>query len=245
MTMPNALILGATSDMATAIARRFAFQDYSITLAARNPAKMAALESDLRIRYRVQVHKAVFDATDLASHASFYESLPVKPDVVFCVFGFLGDQKTAERDWRACEQILVSNFVGAVSILNIVANDMEDRGRGVMVGITSVAGERGRQSNYLYGSAKAAFTAYLSGLRNRLFRRGVHVLTVKPGFVRTRMLDGMVTPAFLTSEPSQVADDIYNAVTRRRNVIYTSGIWRPVMCLIRNIPEPIFKKMKL
>jgi decaprenylphospho-beta-D-erythro-pentofuranosid-2-ulose 2-reductase len=241
----NVLILGATSDMALALARKFATQGYAITLAARNIERLKATQSDIQIRQNVPVEIVRFDAQEVNNHQVFYSGLKMKPDVVICVFGLLGDQLKAQADWSACQDILVSNYIGAVSILNIVANDMESRGNGVIVGISSVAGERGRQSNYLYGSAKAGFTAYLSGLRNRLCKSGVHVLTVKPGFVRTRMIENIKTPEPLTALPSQVANDIYDAVIKRKNVIYTKSIWRPVMYVIKTIPESIFKKLKL
>jgi decaprenylphospho-beta-D-erythro-pentofuranosid-2-ulose 2-reductase len=241
----HALILGATSDMALAITRKFGSLGYSFTLAARSIDKLKALQSDVQIRYRVDVDIAKFDALDLSSHQRFYDQLPIKPDVVFCVFGLLGDQSKAQQDWKACEEILISNYIGAVSILNIVANDMELRGNGAIVGISSVAGERGRQSNYFYGSAKAGFTAYLSGLRNRLYKKGVHVMTVKPGFVKTRMLENMQTPGPLTALPSEVADDIYQGLMKKRDAIYTKSVWRPVMYVIKSIPEPIFKKLSL
>jgi decaprenylphospho-beta-D-erythro-pentofuranosid-2-ulose 2-reductase len=241
----NVLILGATSDMALALARKFATQGYAITLAARNIERLKATQSDIQIRQNVPVEIVRFDAQEVNNHPAFYSGLKVKPDIVICVFGLLGDQLKAQADWNACQDILVSNYLGAVSILNIVANDMESRGSGVIVGISSVAGERGRQSNYLYGSAKAGFTAYLSGLRNRLCKSAVHVLTVKPGFVRTRMIENIKTPEPLTALPSQVANDIYDAVVKRKNVIYTKSIWRPVMYVIKTIPESIFKKLKL
>lgn len=241
----NALILGATSDMALAIARKFGSHGYTLTLAGRNLEKLKIIKADIEIRQHATVDVAVFDAANVSSHQSFYDQLPVKPDIVFCVFGLLGDQMKAQYDWKTCEEILVSNYVGAVSILNIIANDMETKKEGTIVGISSVAGERGRQSNYLYGSAKAGFTAYLSGLRNRLCKHGVHVLTVKPGFVKTKMLDGMKTPGPLTAQPKDVAEDIYNAVQTKKNTIYTRGVWRLVMYTIKSIPEPIFKKLKL
>lgn len=241
----NVLILGATSDMALAIARKFGSHGFSITLAARNLEKLKAIQADIRIRQGVQVEIAFFDALEIQDHPAFYHNLAIKPDIVICVFGLLGDQQKAERDWESCEEILLSNYVGAVSILNVVANDMEQRRHGVIVGISSVAGERGRQSNYFYGSAKAGFSAYLSGLRNRLFKSGVHVVTVKPGFVKTRMIENLKTPGPLTAQPKEVANDIYEAVTKKKNVIYTKGIWRTVMYVIKTIPEPLFKKLKL
>lgn len=241
----NVLILGATSDIAVALARKFASEGFSITLAGRNLDRLRAIEGDLKIRYGGHVNSAAFDALHFQGHSAFYHALPEKPDIVVCVFGVLGDQLYAQSDWQECERILTSNYVGAVSILNIVANDFEQRRRGTIVGISSVAGERGRQSNYLYGSAKAGFTAYLSGLRNRLFKSGVHVLTVKPGFVRTRMIENIRTPGPVTAAPKQVANQIFEAVRKRTNVIYVLPVWGVIMRVIRNIPEGVFKKLKL
>ncbi len=241
----NVLILGATSDMAVAIARKFASEGYAITLAARNMERLADIEADLKVRYNALVNRVAFDALDFRSHAEFLNGLPDRPDIVICVFGLLGDQVEAQVDWNASEQILFSNYVGAVSILNLVANDFERRRKGVIVGISSVAGERGRQSNYLYGSAKAGFTAYLAGLRNRLFHHGVHVLTVKPGFVKTRMIENMTTPAALTASTRQVADRVFAAVRRRRDSIYVLPVWGAIMWTIRNIPERVFKRLKM
>ena len=132
-----------------------------------------------------------------------------------------------------------------MSLFNIIANDFEKRKSGFIVGISSVAGDRGRKSNYLYGSAKAAFTAYLSGLRNRLYDAQVHVMTVKPGFVATKMTEDMDLPEKLTAQPDEVADDIYNAQQKNKNVFYTKWIWRWVMLIIRSIPEWKFKGMNI
>ena len=241
----NVLILGATSDMAVAIARQLAVEGYSITLAGRSTERLSALEGDLRVRHKAQVNSAYFDALDYSSHQAFYDALVEKPDIVICVFGMLGEQRVAESDWQHCQDIIHSNYTGAVSILNIIANDFARRKSGVIVGISSVAGERGRQSNYIYGSAKAAFTAYLSGLRNRLFRHGVHVLTVKPGFVKTKMIENLSTPAILTASPKTVATRISRAITRKKNTLYVLSVWSLIMLVIRLIPETIFKRLKL
>jgi short-subunit dehydrogenase len=138
-----------------------------------------------------------------------------------------------------------TNYTGAVSILNVVSRYYEQQKEGVIVGISSVAGERGRQSNYIYGSAKAGFTAYLSGLRNRMFREGVHVLSVQPGFVYTRMTENLKLPALLTAKPEDVGAAVYSAVEKKKNIIYVKWFWRWIMLIITSIPEFIFKKLKL
>lgn len=243
--MPTVLILGAGSDIAVAIARKFAAAGYDIQLAARNPDKLTALQSDLSIRFSVSATSHAFDAEAPDRHAAFFDGLPVKPDITICVFGYLGNQQLAETDWKECQRILMVNYTGAVSILNVVAAYYVSQGKGAIVGISSVAGERGRMSNYFYGSAKAGFTAYLSGLRNRLYHKGVHVLSVQPGFVYTRMTEGMPLPKPLTATPELVAQAVYKAALAKKNVIFVKGWWKWIMLIIRNIPESIFKKMKL
>lgn len=243
--MPTILLLGAASDMAIALSRKFASAGYGVQLAARNVERLRPLQSDLSIRYNAPCSLHEFDAEQPGGHREFFTALTPLPDVTISVFGYLGDQQLAQSDWQECGKIISVNYTGAISILNIAAETYAAQGRGVIVGISSVAGERGRQSNYFYGSAKAGFTAYLSGLRNRLFRRGVYVLTVKPGFVYTRMTENMPLPPMLTATPEQVAEDIFRAVQKKKNVIYTKWFWRWIMLLIRNIPENIFKKMKL
>jgi len=243
--MPTALILGAGSDMAVAIARQYAGGKYDLQLAARNVDSLYPLQQDLQIRYHIKVESYAFDATDFDSHAAFYAGLPVKPDITICVFGYLGEQVKAQSNWSEAARIIHTNFTGAVSILNIVADDYAATGAGTIVGISSVAGERGRQSNYIYGSSKAGFTTYLSGLRNRLFHKGVHVLTVKPGFVYTRMTEHLKMPPLLTAQPDAVAKDVYKAAAKKKNVLYTKWFWRYIMLIIKSIPEGIFKKLKL
>lgn len=241
----HVLILGATSDVALALAAKLAAEKYYLTLAGRDEQRLTVIARDLEIRYQVPVNIALFDALDFKSHELFYQSLQVRPDIAICVFGFLGDQVRGQSDWKECATILDSNYTGAVSVLNVIANDFESRKTGLIVGISSVAGDRGRQSNYLYGSAKAGFTAYLSGLRNRLFKSGVHVLTVKPGFMKTRMIEGMKTPAPLTASPDRVAGIVYQAMKKSKNEIYVLPVWWLIMSVIRAIPEGIFKKLKL
>jgi decaprenylphospho-beta-D-erythro-pentofuranosid-2-ulose 2-reductase len=231
--------------MAVAIARRFAAAGYAIQLAARNSGRLRPLQSDLSIRHDVACSIHEFDAAKPATHAAFLASLPQRPDITISVFGYLGDQVLAESDWTECERILQVNYIGAVSILNLVANEYAARGSGTIAGISSVAGERGRQSNYFYGSAKAGFTAYLSGLRNRLFHKQVHVLTVQPGFVYTKMTENMPLPGLLTATPDIVAGVVYQAILKKKNVVYVKWFWRWIMLVIKSIPEFLFKKLKL
>ncbi len=239
------LILGATSDIAIALARNFASQGHQLQLAARSTEALLPLKSDIEIRHQTLVEIIKFDVLDFDSHYDFYNKLRPKPDISVLVFGYLGDHAKALSYWSESKKILDTNYVGAVSVLNVIANDYEQRRTGMIVGISSVAGERGRMSNYLYGSAKAGLTAYLSGLRNRLFHAGVHVLTVKPGFVRTKMTEGLKLPAPVTTDPHVVATKIVKAIKRKKNNIYVLPIWSLIMMVIRYIPESIFKKMKL
>lgn len=243
--MPTALLLGAASDMAIAIAEEFASHGYHIQLAARNVNRLLPLQSDLAIKYssRVSIHE--FDALAFDTHQSFFDELNPKPDVTICVFGYLGENEKAVKDWQQASKIIHTNYTGAVSVLNTVAMYYADQGKGVIAGIASVAGERGRQSNYLYGSAKAGFTAYLSGLRNSLYHRGVHVVTVQPGFVYTKMTEDLKLPAMLTAKPEEVAQAVYKAVVKKKNVVYVKWFWKPIMTVIKTIPEFMFKKLKL
>jgi short-subunit dehydrogenase len=245
MYMASVLLLGAGSDIAQATARKFAEDGYDIYLAGRNMEQLAELGTDLQIRYRIHAAVFPFDATQYTLHADFYRQLPQTPDITICVFGYLGSQEKALNSWQEAAHIAQTNYLGAMSILNIVAEDYIARKRGTIIGISSVAGERGRQSNYIYGSAKAGFTAYLSGLRNRLYQHGIHVITVLPGFVYTRMTSELPLPPLLTARPAQVAAAIKKAVDKKRNIVYVKWMWRWIMLSIKLIPEGMFKKMQL
>ncbi len=240
------LIAGANSDIAEALARKFATQEKAeLYLASRDMERLEKKGRDMNLRYGVNVTALYLDITDYKSHSTFYNALNPKPDVVVAAFGYLGDQLTAQADFGEARAIIEVNYAGAVSLLEIVAADFEARGAGRIIGIGSVAGERGRQSNYIYGSAKAGFKTYLAGLRNRLTKSGGHVLTVLPGFVRTKMTEGLNLPEKLMGEPEQVADDIYRSFKRGGNVLYTPWFWCWIMMIIRSIPEFIFKRMSM
>lgn len=245
MTKSPVLILGARSDIARAVAHKFASLGHAIQLAARNADTLHTDKTDMELRYRVPVSLYEFDVLETEQHASFIDGLPELPSIAVCAVGFMGNQLESEQDTAAAVRVMRSNYEGPASILAVLANRFETRGSGTLVGISSVAGERGRATNYVYGSAKAGFTAFLSGLRNRLTKKGVHVLTVLPGFVATQMTEGMDLPKRLTAQPKEVANAIARAVQRKKDVIYVRPIWRLVMLAIKNIPERIFKRMKI
>ncbi len=239
------LILGAASGMARAIARSFASEGHAIQLAARNVDRLEADRDDLKTRYGVEATLHEFDALDLGSHEAFVAGLPELPAIAVCAVGAMGTQEENAADPKIGATVMRANFEGPASIFAHLANAMEARGSGTLVGISSVAGDRGRASNYVYGSAKAGYTAFLSGLRNRLAKKGVHVVTVLPGFVATVMTEGLDLPARLTAQPEEVGAAVVKAVQKQRDIIYVRPIWRIVMAVIRNIPEPIFKKTSI
>ena len=243
---PPVLILGARSDMARACAHAFAARNHPIQLAARQPETLDKMKTDLELRHRVEVSLHAFDVLDSPeAHAAFLDALPELPRIVICAVGLMGEQSQTETNPAEQSLILRSNFEGPASIFGLLATRFAARGSGTLVGISSVAGLRGRAANYIYGSAKAGFTAYLSGLRNRLAAQDVHVVTVLPGFVNTAMTADLDLPARLTAEPEEVGAAVLRAVERRRNIVYVRPIWQLVMAIIRAIPEPVFKKMSI
>lgn len=240
---PGALILGATSDVGLALGKKLIEKGYNVIFASR---KTDAIESNIsEANQSGSAFFTSFDALDFEGHGNWFNGLPIVPDLTICVFGYLGEQSKAESDWNEAKKIIDSNYTGAVSVLNVVAETYAKRKYGTIVGFSSVAGDRGRQSNYIYGSAKAAFTAYLSGLRNRLFKHGVHVLTVKPGFMYTKMTAGLKLPKPVTARPDQVANKVWKAIKSKKNVAYVLPVWFLIMTVIRFIPEFIFKRLKL
>ncbi|SMG41879.1 Short-chain dehydrogenase [Marivirga sericea] len=241
----NILILGATSDMAKALVSELANDKHHFFLAGRNINRLEPFSKDLLIRFDAQSTLIDFDAQDCESHEEFYKQLTLKPEWVISFIGYLGDQSIGQTVWEESKKIIEINYTGVASILNIVSQDMESRGSGSIVCVSSVAGDRGRGSNYLYGSTKAGLTAYLSGLRNRLCKKGVHVMTVKPGFVDTQMTADLDLPKPITASPEQVAKAIIKGLKKQKNTVYILPIWRLIMFVIRNIPEFIFKKLKL
>ena len=245
--MPSVLILGATSAIASALAREFAAHKFDLVLGGRDREELSALTSDLSLRYGIRAGVLTFDALDTQTHASTLRSFlsgagNALEGVVVCI-GYLGDQAKGQCDWEEARRILETNFTGCVSALNILANHFEPRRAGFICAISSVAGDRGRQSNYLYGAAKAGLSTFLQGLRNRLFHANVKVITVKPGFVDTRMTYGR-PGLFLVASPESVAKGIFRAIAKGKDVVYLPGFWRFIMLFVQSIPEAIFKRMR-
>jgi len=244
--MKEALLLGATSGLARALALRLAAEGWGLTLAARDAIALERLVADITLRGNTaHVRSVPFDALNFNRLPEFVATLPVPPDAVYCIFGYSGDPVRAETDLEERRRILDTNYTAAVHVLEPLAAGLAARGGGLIVGISSVAGERGRSTNAFYTSAKAGFTAYLSGLRGRMLSKGVHVMTVKPGFLRTRMTDGMELPRLLTASPDVAAARIVRAANRRRDELYVLCVWRVIMAILRAIPERIFKRMSI
>jgi short-subunit dehydrogenase len=240
------LVLGGSSDIGRSSALRFAEAGWRILLAGRNLEALRREADDIGARTGAVVSIHAIDILDAGSFESFVDKLPLLPDTVLCVVGLLGSQRQAEMDIGHASAVMRSNFEGPALILGVFAERLAARGTGTIVGVSSVAGERGRAANYVYGAGKAGLTAFLSGMRNRFGKTGVRVLTVQPGFVRTRMTKDMALPAFLTAEAKQVGEAIFRAVVeKRREVIYVKPIWLIIMLVIKAIPERIFMRLRI
>lgn len=240
------LVVGGTSDIGHATALCYAQAGWQVLLAARNPEAGRRNADDIATRTGVSATVHELDILDTDQHPAFVEGLPLLPDTVVCVVGELGDQTRAQTDRAHAVSLMRTNFEGPALLLGLFAEHFQARGSGALVGVSSVAGDRGRASNYFYGAAKAGFSAFLSGLRNRLAPGGVRVVTVKPGFVRTQMTAGMKLPPLLTAEPEEVGRAIFRgAEGGRGDVIYVRRVWRLVMAVIVAIPERVFKRLRL
>ena len=245
MTAKTVLILGGTSDVGIATARIYAGKGWRVVLAGRNEAELERNTNDLKARY-INTQASYFRLDILDVEEFLEERLSPLPDTAICVVGLLGDQLLAQQSATRTKDILRTNFEGPALVFETLVRQMTQRGRGTLVGVGSVAGDRGRASNYIYGAAKGGFAIFLSGLRNRLAGTEVRVLTVKPGYIRTRMTAGLKLPNLLTAAPDEVGRAIYRAAEiTKRDVIYVRPVWALLMMVVRNIPEKVFKKMKL
>ena len=241
------LVLGATSGIAEATCRIWAAQRARLFLVARNPHRLTVVAADLKMRGAASVAWQIADLDDTAQHPALLHHATETLgglDVAYLAHGVLGDQAAAEADFAEAAPILHTNFVSAVSLLTWLANYCVEQHAGVIAAISSVAGERGRRSNYVYGASKAGLSAFLSGLRNRVDRQGVTVLTIKPGPVKTAMTAGMPGSEGF-ADASKVAASIVKAIERRKDNLYVPFQWGPILLAIRHIPESIFKKLNL
>lgn len=245
--MRRILILGAASAIAQAAARLFAAEGDALAIVGRDQRKLMAVAEDLRLRGAGAVHERVQDLVRCEDHPALVDwalSALGGLDVALIAHGSLGDQAASQAGYAAAARELELNFLSHVSLLTILANHLERQGGGVLAAVSSVAGDRGRQSNYVYGAAKAGLSAFLGGLRNRLAPAGVAVVTIKPGFVDTPMT-AHIPKGLLWVGPEWVGRDIHRAILRRRDVVYTPWFWRWIMLAIRLTPESVFKRLKL
>lgn len=247
-TLPTRiLVLGATSAIATAVCRQLIGPDACFFLVARSPAKLDAVRNDLLTRGATAVTTRAFDLNDVNAHAQMLSEAAAdlgSIDLALLAHGILGNQEQAQSNYASAYAILHTNFISATSLITWLANYFENARKGTLAVISSVAGDRGRKSNYVYGASKGALNIFLDGVRNRIDRSGAHVLTIRPGFVSTPMT-AHLPQGWLFASPSKVAAGIVNAIAARKDVVYVPGFWRPIMFAIRSVPEFVFKKLNL
>jgi decaprenylphospho-beta-D-erythro-pentofuranosid-2-ulose 2-reductase len=246
----NVIVCGATSAVASALCRRLAARGWCLYLLGRDRERLEEMAADLRVRGATAVSYGLFDAADIQAIPSSFQSAvaavaePI--DGVIVCQGLLADEADKLPEPKDIKRTIDVNFTSAAIVLSLAARRLVEQRAGFLVAISSVAGDRGRQSNFCYGSAKAGLTAWLSGLRNRLQPTGVRVLTIKPGIIDSPMTAGRdVGPKALITSPEIVAAAIERAILRGRDVVYTPWYWRPIMAVIRWIPEPVFTRLKL
>ena len=241
------LVLGATSSIAIATMRQLAGPNTRFMLVARNRDRLTAVAQDLHTRGALAVDTWVMDLDDTAAHAEMLAAAAERLqgiDLALIAHGVLGDQQAAEANFEVAAAVLHTNFISAVSLLTWLGNYFQAQRAGTLAVVSSVAGDRGRKSNYVYGASKGALNVFLEGLRNRIDRDGVQVLTIKPGFVATPMTAHVAKNALFAS-PQQVAHGIWKAIEQRRDVVYVPWFWAWIMLLVRTIPSRFFKKMNL
>ena len=249
--MKSILVIGATSAIAEHCARLWAADGAKLFLVGRNAKRLAMIADDLRVRgqaHGVQVASFVMDSNDTASHQAMLDAALGylgKMDATLIAHGTLPDQKACEESVDMTLAEIAGNGLSVIALATRLANVFERQGSGCLAAIGSVAGDRGRQSNYTYGAAKALVDRFFEGLRNRLAPKGVSVLLVKPGFVDTPMTAAFDKGGPLWAAPERVAREIVAAMASGRQVLYTPWFWRWIMLVIRHIPERIFVRLKL
>ena len=238
------LVLGATSGIAEATMRHLVSPGSQFCLVGRNESRLAAVAADLRTRGAAEAFTLLLDLDQIEHHIPMLEAAVAKLgalDLAFLAHGVLGDQAAANANYAEVERVFRTNFLSSASLITWLANYFEHQHRGTLAVISSVAGERGRKNLYVYGASKAALTAFLSGVRNRIDRSGAHVLTIKPGTIATKMTAGL-RPNPLTASADAAGKAIAAAIRARKDVAYIPGFWAFIMFVIRAIPESIFKQ---
>ena len=245
--MSNILILGATSAIAKHTTRLFAADEHSLYLVARNEDKLSSMKQDMLVRGATTVSFETLDLSDDKLHEDLIQRATDSMgsiDIVLIAYGTLGIQKISEQSYENTLNELQINCLSVISLLTILANQFEQQKSGSIAVITSPSGDRGRQSNYIYGTAKGALSIFLQGLRNRLSKSKVHVLTIKPGFIDTPMTSEF-KKGFLWVNPEVISVGIYKAIKKNKDIIYLPFFWRYIMVIIKSIPEKIFKYLSL
>ncbi|MDP2795454.1 MAG: SDR family oxidoreductase [Sulfurisoma sp.] len=246
--MKRIVIIGATSAIAHAAARLWAGQGAALFLVGRNPGRLEANAADLRVRGAASVVVHAMDATDDAAHAPMLAAAIAALggiDVALIAHGTLPDQRQCETDLVRLRAEIDTNGVSVCLLSQLFANQFAGQGGGTLAVIGSVAGDRGRQSNYVYGAAKGMVARFLEGLRNRLAKSGVRVLLIKPGFVDTPMTAAFDKKGLLWAQPEAVAAGMLKAIAGGKDVVYLPGFWRVIMLVIRHVPERLFKRLSL
>lgn len=238
--MQSILILGATSSIARACSEILASRQCKLFLASRNIAELERIATDLRIRFSIEVEYAFFDITQIDSHTVFFEKLIEKMGVIDGLIMAVGWVDKFEY-----RKVIATNFTGPVSFLEHFAKYLVIQKKGFIIGLSSVAGDRGRKPNYVYGACKSALTTYLQGLRNSFYPSKIQILTIKLGLIDTKMVFGGKYPLYLAADPKKTATKIIRALDKEKESVYIPGIWRILMLIIRLIPEKIFKRLIL
>jgi len=239
------LIIGGNSDIGFEIAKEFYKNNNNNLYLTTQPNKKITKDINQLKNHKNRLKLIKFDLLEFNDHKKFYNALDPKPDLVICSAGMFLNSEQILSNFELKEKMINTNFTGYASILDIIIDDFKRKNNGCIIGISSVAGDRGRASNYMYGSTKSAFSSYLSGLRNSLKKFNINIITIKPGFVRTKMTSNIKMNKYLTATPEKVAKDVHKAWKRKRDIVYTPWYWKYIFIIIKIIPEKIFKKMNL
>lgn len=241
--MEQSLVVGGTSDIGVWVIEALAKRGHSLTITGRNKNKLSEIETNIKRKYNVPISSYVLDITDMGSFPKFYSSLKEKPNHVYVLVGYYEDQTQAREDWKELEKTIQINFTGVAALVNHISLAMEKEKKGTITVVSSVAGDRGRKLNYIYGSAKAGLTVYLSGLRALLYPKGVHIGTILLGPVYTKMSFGHNLMPWLTLRPEVAGESIVKAGLNKKDQVYIRWPWYWIMFVIRMIPEWIFKRL--